>query len=381
MEKNISNCEHEDEKEPHHAKYSRFSSKVDEIAGRKLSKAESTTMKSGANTPNHRKENSNDNIAIRKNSSNPRISSEQDCENDKDERTKKSTFVNDSNHPNKQANEDPPINEEDEEDEYFAMIERRNRLMEKGGSVNVKVKDEEEDRQLSTVKPRQRLTENQKVRVYLFEQQDFIDIIVFFGEKMRDLKAKVIQGILNIPKFSKFRDFIKFKSPDAYELRIAEDEGDVSPNMDFPPFDDHLNIIESKNHTVCFIERQNFNPDENVSNVLGADYIPEKVVLKIYNRTDRKDTQSCIIEESAESTLRTVLERLEKKKVINRVRNFDYYFLCEHVPNPHPEGFTSMNGKPSNLEKACMEDIDNEINLDTQLKFLTTFELDVFAFI
>lgn len=60
-------------------------------------------------------------------------------------------------------------------------------------------------------------------------------------------------------------------------------------------------------------------------------------------------------------TLKNVLEKLSNKNKII-LRNLDLYYFIEHVDN----------------EKEEIDDMDNAINMETQLKFLNNYELDVF---
>jgi hypothetical protein len=68
-------------------------------------------------------------------------------------------------------------------------------------------------------------------------------------------------------------------------------------------------------------------------------------------------SKSTILSESGDKTLKNVLEKLAQKSMIN-YKNFEYYYFVDH----------------SEKEE---EDIDNAINIDTQLKFLNNYELDV----
>jgi hypothetical protein len=75
---------------------------------------------------------------------------------------------------------------------------------------------------------------------------------------------------------------------------------------------------------------------------------------------DKDGSKSTILQESGERTLKSVLERLATKNKIN-YKNFELYYFVEHVDNDKDE----------------IEDMDNAINIDTPLKFLNSFELDV----
>jgi hypothetical protein len=70
-------------------------------------------------------------------------------------------------------------------------------------------------------------------------------------------------------------------------------------------------------------------------------------------------SKSTIISDSGDKTLKNVLEKLAQKSMIN-YKNFEFYYFVDH----------------SEKEE---EDIDNEINKDTQLKFLNNYELDVYT--
>jgi histidinol phosphatase-like PHP family hydrolase len=74
---------------------------------------------------------------------------------------------------------------------------------------------------------------------------------------------------------------------------------------------------------------------------------------------DKEGTKSTIIQESGEKTLKSVLERLAAK-------NLELYYFVEHAQS----------------DKVEIEDIDNAINIETQLKFLNSneYELDVIIF-
>ncbi len=80
---------------------------------------------------------------------------------------------------------------------------------------------------------------------------------------------------------------------------------------------------------------------------------------------DKEGTKSTIIQESGEKTLKSVLERLAAKNRIN-FKNLELYYFVEHAQSDKDE----------------IEDIDNAINIETQLKFLNSneYELDVNIF-
>lgn len=87
--------------------------------------------------------------------------------------------------------------------------------------------------------------------------------------------------------------------------------------------------------------------------------------MRIYLKYENEKNESTVIEEQAEKTLRQVLDSLAMKKKLP-FKNFEYFYFVEHHDN---------NKSTSDLAEA--EVIDNEINLDTQLKYLNFYELDV----
>ena len=62
--------------------------------------------------------------------------------------------------------------------------------------------------------------------------------------------------------------------------------------------------------------------------------------------------------------MKNVLEKLSQKNKIN-YRNLDLYYFIEHSEN----------------YKDDLDDMDNAINMETQLKFLNNYEIDVIKYI
>lgn len=210
-----------------------------------------------------------------------------------------------------------------------------------------------------------RLTENTMMRLYLFETQDYIDFQVFYGETIKDLKNKILSAIYNESPYQKFiKTLVNGNEPDAYEIRMADEDEDVVPNYDFPPFEDKLNLLSSKWQTLCFLMKKNYTPNKNITINLGF-IANDKVVLKVFNKTDLSNRiTSTIIEESTEKTIKQLIDRLERKKfLMSNMRNASYYFICEHI-----------NDETKKI--ADLED-DNELSMEMQLKYLISFEIDV----
>jgi len=84
-----------------------------------------------------------------------------------------------------------------------------------------------------------------------------------------------------------------------------------------------------------------------------------KITLKIYFKREGQ-REYTVLEESEDKTLINILERIDNKNKLH-FKNFEFYYFAEHKDNYFEEN----------------EDLDNEINIDTQLKFLNVYELDV----
>lgn len=85
-----------------------------------------------------------------------------------------------------------------------------------------------------------------------------------------------------------------------------------------------------------------------------------RITIKIYFKFEGAG-ESTVIEEPEDKPLSIVLEKIYNKKNLN-FKHLDFYYFTEHKENQPEE---------------ANDDIDNEINIDTQMKFLTVYELDV----
>jgi hypothetical protein len=80
----------------------------------------------------------------------------------------------------------------------------------------------------------------------------------------------------------------------------------------------------------------------------------------VHFKFEKDGNKYTIIQENGERTLKNVLEKLSTKNKIN-YRNFDLYYFIEHTDS----------------QKEDLDDMDNAIGMETQLKFLNNYELDV----
>lgn len=266
----------------------------------------------------------------------------------------------------KHADEMKSENENSEDDEdYFEKIRQlREEREKKNNNQCFSMIDNQNGLEKNK---KHRLTENTLMRLYLFETQIYCDFQVYYGECIKDLKLKVLGLIFGDgeEKYKSFSSKLKHGNvPDAYEIRMADEDEDVNPNFDFPPFEDKLNLLSSKWQTVCFLEKSKYVPSETPNIILGVNPNNDKIVIRIHNKTDTNgSTFTTVIEESKDKTLLYLLERLEKRKFLHCHKNFDYYMICDHTNE--------------DLRSKKEMEMEDEFNLEMQLKYLSTFELDV----
>ncbi len=158
------------------------------------------------------------------------------------------------------------IDDDDSDDEYFAQMEARNRRLEQGSRV-MSVSN------ASVSKFSSKFIETTKVRVYLLNTQNYQDLPVGINDTIRDLKQCLIK-FLEKDRSGKYK--FRYNIIEAFELRMIEedDDDDILPNMEFPAYDDKMNIMKSKNDTLAFVEKINFNPETDQSymqnSILGS---------------------------------------------------------------------------------------------------------------
>ena len=199
------------------------------------------------------------------------------------------------------------------------------------------------------------VNESSKVRIYLLNTASYIDMIISSNETVKDLKVNIIKDIILNKRFN-----LKYNVPNAYEIRLVDDDDEI-PNMDFPPLEDTVNVLSTKNVILAFVEKENYdsNKDNNEQKILGNinqnnndnNNINVRVFFK-YNGLD----SSKIISLKPDDTLKNILEYLFSKDFLV-YKNIDLYYFVEHKGN---------------------DDIDNAINIDTNIKYLSCFELDLY---
>jgi hypothetical protein len=204
------------------------------------------------------------------------------------------------------------------------------------------------------------LLSNNKIRVYILNTTNFIELTVKPDDTFFNLKKVVLNCLENAVNMN-----INYHTPDAYEFRFC---ADTSPIMTSPPIDNNTNIFDLGKDNVCFIEKQNYistskvfidNKPKKLYGSIISNSEDLKINLKIYIKLDINNVSSTIIQMSTENTLQNVLEQLAMKKRLT-YKNLELYYFVEH------------NDSSDN------EEMDNAIRTEMLLKYLTTYELDLY---
>lgn len=83
-----------------------------------------------------------------------------------------------------------------------------------------------------------------------------------------------------------------------------------------------------------------------------------KINLKIYIKVNKTNTSSTIIQLNIKNNLKTVFEKIILKNKL-QYRNIELYYFVEHEDNN--------------------EDMDNALSWEMELKYLSTYELDLYT--
>lgn len=95
-----------------------------------------------------------------------------------------------------------------------------------------------------------KVAEKGVIKVFLLNTSLAVNIEITNQDTFGDLKAKVIERI-NLDKEIKLR----YLSEEYYEIRFVDDDDEVA-NMDLGPFEDNMNVMDSDNTIVAFIEKE-----------------------------------------------------------------------------------------------------------------------------
>ena len=317
---------------------------------------------------------SNENLELKKMSSSFNIDIDNNKKNENENLPENEQIIKDI--LNKIINdifkEEEEENESDEE--YDKLIYKRNKKLEKNNNINENNKNKFSSfHSLSKISNHVNVTS--KIRIYLLNTASFIDMIISSNETIKDLKVNIIKNIISNNKFK-----LKYTIPNAFEIRLVDDDDEI-PNFDFPPLEDSVNVLSTKNSILAFVEKNNYdinndnseqkllgnvnfnnnkgnNDDNNKNKENNNNNNNEKsnlINVRVFFKYNGLDT-SKVISLKSEDTLKTILEYLFQKNFLI-YKNIDLYYFVEHKGN---------------------DDIDNGINIDTNIKYLTNYELDLY---
>lgn len=218
------------------------------------------------------------------------------------------------------------------------------------------------DRYIMNIQIKQkRLLLEGKIRVYVLNTEKFLEFEIIQEETFKQLKKKVLDKLESAANFS-----LEQHNIDSYEFRIVNEYNIVQFNE--PPIDESESIMTKGEDVIAFLQKQQFvgfgrlstqpKPIKLIGNVISSSEV-DKINLKIFIKLDVNNPSSTILQLATESTLKNVIELLADKSKIP-YKNPDLYYFIEH----------------SN-KNTVNDDAEDAINVNMQLKSLTTFEIDV----
>ena len=188
-----------------------------------------------------------------------------------------------------------------------------------------------------------------KIDVYLFNTKEKIEIKITKKNKVKEIKKQIL-GILNDKKHN-----LKYSTYKAYNITIIESNSTIN-NTD-NPIDDNLILYDLNPKSISFIENKNYETNnEKISNdIKKAEIKIEKIDIKInYNINGSLKTK--IIKISLEDNLKGILNIFFEENIFEDKNIESYYFI----------------------ENKIIQEIENAINLDTQIKNLPSHELNLY---
>lgn len=247
--------------------------------------------------------------------------------------------------------------EEDDDDDYELLLLKRqseSKLSKHTHKSNHKEIHSHYHTKTSISKISNQFNETLKLKIYLFGTAATIDIDIMPGDTYHDLKVKIINFLLS----SSEEYQMKYKVPEAFEIRLI-DEDDEAPNMDVAAMEDTMNVTQSKNSIFAFVARKEYDPNDSKLQKKNSNVAQEgKVNIKVHFKTKKYSTLVKVIVMSEENTLKDLLEYIISRDLLLN-RNSDLYYFVEHSADSD-------------------DDMDNAINNDIIVKYLSTLELDLY---
>ena len=293
--------------------------------------------------------------------------------------------------------------DDDEDDEYERLMAQRQKQMEER-EKKIEKENEDDDDDLGMKKQTQSEDLSQagkkkgkkgaantsrlstamnlltKLKVYLFRTKKSFDINISPTDTVKSIKTQIIKFLID----NKYD--LKYTSENAYDIRAIE-EGEKEPNMDYPPLENNTLIFMARPKAIAFLENPKYNPNQdyssqkilgNVSTIKSQSSFydknkgknnqnaniqinendnnagTEKMNIKVYFKANGINS-SKIISLSSEDNLKGILKLFFNQDIL-LYKNFDFYYFVEHKSS---------------------QEIDNAINLETNIKYLPSYELNL----
>ena len=286
--------------------------------------------------------------------------------------------------------------EDDDDDYYEKIMAQRQKQMEEREKKMQKDDDDDDMGMKGPKKPQEENNKGKKgpafasrlsaamnlltkLKVYLFGTKTNFDINVSPVDTVKAVKSQILQ-ILVDRKYD-----LKYTSENAYEIRIIE-EDDTKPDMDVPPLENNSLIFMAKPKSIAFLENPKYDPnqDNNSEKLLGnvkakkssfydksldknnqnvndiknkngkENDTVEKINIKVYYKANGINS-SKIVSLSSDDNLKGILKIFFNQEIL-QYKNFDFYYFVEHKSS---------------------QELDNAINLDTNIKYLPGYELNL----
>ena len=235
------------------------------------------------------------------------------------------------------------ITDEDEEEEFVKMLRKNKKRYEE--------EEKKRDNDFNTTASRLGLEMNllNQLKVYLFNNNDYIMINITPKDKIKSIKEKIIKKLIDTKKYK-----LKNHSEEAYEIRMIEENNEDNIIMGSSPLDNNESLFKEKINAIAFLENQNYISNNENNNNNNKDNEDDKINVKIYYRKNGI-TNSKLFILSKNDTLKNILNSFFEQNIFKN-KNINQYYFIEH---------NSIN------------DIENEIIIDTKIKDLSSYELDL----
>ena len=292
--------------------------------------------------------------------------------------------------------------DDDEDDEYERLMAQRQKQMEEREKQKENESDDDDlgakkikpiktqdlskgaikqkGRGASTSRLSKAMNLMTKLKVYLFKTKTNFDINISPNDTIKAVKTQIISVLIE----NKYE--LKYTSENAYDIRVIED-GETEPNMDYAPLENNALIFMVKPKAIAFLDNPKYNPNQDFSKEIllgnvktikgnasfydknsnkknqntniqineGNNAASDKMNIKIYYKANGINS-SKIVSLSAEDNLKGILKIFFNQDIL-QYKNIDLYYFVEHKGS---------------------KEMDNAINLETNIKYLPSYELDLF---